>query len=78
MDTETHCHCGVSYDGSDHCPECHCEQYERDCGKRPAGTPNTVPSVAGRPQKRIVHIGHIFRDGTTAGIIRRGPLGYQR
>ncbi len=35
-DTETHCHCGGAYGGSDHCPECGCEQYEtinvRDCG----------------------------------------------
>lgn len=27
-DTETHCHCGADYRGSDHCPRCHCEQYE--------------------------------------------------
>ena len=32
-DTETHCHCGTDYRGSDHCPECGCEQYESgDCG----------------------------------------------
>lgn len=35
-DTETTCHCGAAYNGSDHCPECGCEQYEtiivRDCG----------------------------------------------
>lgn len=31
-DTETHCHCGSAYEGSDHCPECGCEQYEsRHC-----------------------------------------------
>ena len=28
MDTETTCHCGGKYEGSDHCPECFCEQYE--------------------------------------------------
>ena len=27
-DTETTCHCGADYKGSDHCPECQCEQYE--------------------------------------------------
>lgn len=27
-DTETHCHCSAAYNGSDHCPECGCEQYE--------------------------------------------------
>jgi hypothetical protein len=33
FDTETHCHCGANYQGSDHCPECGCEQYESgDCG----------------------------------------------
>lgn len=33
QDTETHCHCGAAYNGSDHCPECGCEQYESgDCG----------------------------------------------
>src|SRR4051812_25587461 len=32
-DTETTCHCGASYQGSDHCPQCGCEQYESgDCG----------------------------------------------
>lgn len=33
QDTEKHCHCGAAYNGSDHCPECYCEQYESgDCG----------------------------------------------
>jgi hypothetical protein len=27
-DTETTCHCGAAYEGSDHCPVCGCEQYE--------------------------------------------------
>lgn len=27
-DTETTCHCGGNYAGSDHCPACGCEQYE--------------------------------------------------
>lgn len=27
-DTETTCHCGAAYNGSDHCPACGCEQYE--------------------------------------------------
>ena len=35
-DSEDRCHCGAQYHGSDHCPECGCEQYEtinvRDCG----------------------------------------------
>lgn len=32
-DTETECHCTAEYRGSDHCPECGCEQYESgDCG----------------------------------------------
>lgn len=32
-DTATRCHCGGYYNGSDHCPECGCEQYESgDCG----------------------------------------------
>lgn len=35
FDTETHCHCGGEYRGSDHCSECYCEQYESgDCGHR--------------------------------------------
>ena len=36
--TETHCHCGAKFEGSDHCPECFCEKYERYCNhvaKRP-------------------------------------------
>lgn len=28
MDTEWTCHCGIDYEGSDHCPDCGCEQYE--------------------------------------------------
>lgn len=33
LDTETHCHCGGDYGGSDHCYVCGCEQYETgDCG----------------------------------------------
>lgn len=32
-DTDTRCHCGSPYRGSDHCSECGCEQYESDdCG----------------------------------------------
>jgi hypothetical protein len=32
-DTDTHCHCGCPYAGSDHCPDCGCEQFESgDCG----------------------------------------------
>lgn len=32
-DTYTTCHCGASYNGSDHCAECGCEQFESgDCG----------------------------------------------
>jgi hypothetical protein len=30
-DTPTNCHCGAEYKGSDHCPECLCEQYEGGC-----------------------------------------------
>jgi hypothetical protein len=38
IDTEDRCHCGASYEGSDHCPRCFCEQYEADCGRRPVAT----------------------------------------
>lgn len=38
METETatttdwdHCHCGAHMNGSDHCPDCGCEQWERTC-----------------------------------------------
>lgn len=30
MDEET-CHCGSPMRGSDHCPWCGCEQWERTC-----------------------------------------------
>jgi hypothetical protein len=33
--TETTCHCGAGFRGSDHCPSCSCEQFEADCGRRP-------------------------------------------
>jgi hypothetical protein len=29
--TETHCHCGAEFNGSDHCSHCFCEQYEAYC-----------------------------------------------
>lgn len=29
--TERRCHCGADFEGSDHCPFCGCEQYERYC-----------------------------------------------
>jgi hypothetical protein len=29
--TPTHCHCGADREGSDHCPECGCEEYESVC-----------------------------------------------
>jgi hypothetical protein len=29
--SERTCHCGAHFDGSDHCPFCGCEQYERYC-----------------------------------------------
>lgn len=31
MHTETHCHCGAHRMGSDHCPECGCEEFESYC-----------------------------------------------
>lgn len=29
--TEDRCHCGADFDGSDHCRECGCEQFEATC-----------------------------------------------
>jgi hypothetical protein len=29
--TATHCHCGAHRRGSDHCPECMCEEWEGTC-----------------------------------------------
>jgi hypothetical protein len=29
--TATHCHCGADRQGSDHCPECGCEEFESVC-----------------------------------------------
>jgi hypothetical protein len=29
--SERRCHCGARFNGSDHCPQCGCEQYERYC-----------------------------------------------
>lgn len=29
--TATHCHCGTDRKGSDHCPECGCEEFESYC-----------------------------------------------
>ena len=43
MDTETTCHCGADYQGSDHCPACGCEQYEGGCDHRAALSPHAGP-----------------------------------
>lgn len=33
FDTADTCHCGANYGGSDHCPDCGCEQFQcQDCG----------------------------------------------
>jgi hypothetical protein len=32
-----HCHCGAMMRGSDHCPECGCEQFEAVCSHVAAG-----------------------------------------
>jgi hypothetical protein len=42
LDTETHCHCGKSYDGSDHCPWCNCEMFEGYCNE---DYPDLSPSL---------------------------------
>jgi hypothetical protein len=43
MDTQTHCHCGA-YNGSDHCPECYCEQYEGGCDHQVEPPLDTPPA----------------------------------
>jgi len=61
-DTETHCHCGAAYEGSDHCPSCGCEQYE---------SYSCAFTVAQRHQRRrwrerlVANIG----DGADAGVL---------
>jgi hypothetical protein len=48
-DTLETCHCGASYEGSDHCPICGCEQFEsilvRDCGHTHTPLLGTVPTL---------------------------------
>lgn len=31
--TETTCHCGAEFNGSDHCSGCGCEQFEAECDR---------------------------------------------
>lgn len=40
--TPTHCHCGAHRRGSDHCPECGCEEYESRCDHTSAQSGTTV------------------------------------
>lgn len=42
MHTETHCHCGAERQGSDHCPECGCEEFEGYCNHVHVGSPTYV------------------------------------
>jgi hypothetical protein len=37
--TATHCHCGEDRQGSDHCPECGCEEFESVCDYVAVKTP---------------------------------------
>lgn len=53
-DTETTCHCSADYAGSDHCPECGCEQYESgDCGY-------TAPAVPAWLSAAMADTGNVF------------------
>jgi hypothetical protein len=63
-DTETICHCGAAYNGSDHCPVCGCEQYEtitvRDCGHNmPMYTVGTARPYTGVVCHGDRHIGRV-------------------
>lgn len=50
-DTEDTCHCGAAYRGSDHCPECGCEQYESgDCGHTSDDSEGAIPMNTTEPK----------------------------
>lgn len=52
---EYRCHCRRTFDGSDHCPFCGCEQYERYCNAfYPAGKPPTQSWMPGDRVTRYV------------------------
>jgi hypothetical protein len=34
LTTDTQCHCGAAFYGSDHCSYCYCEKYESYCAMR--------------------------------------------
>lgn len=73
--TETHCHCGTHRQGSDHCPECGCEEYETVCDYV---APNRFAAVTGArsadevsaylPSNYEVY-GHRFPDGPSGRIV---------
>ena len=46
--TETRCHCGAEFDGSDHCPMCYCEQFEATCDGRVEIVNAHIPESTGR------------------------------
>lgn len=75
FDTDTTCHCGASYNGSDHCPACACEQFESyacDAGKLairigelriPAEETSSIGYVS-QDQKELYRLDREFRNLT--------------
>lgn len=50
--TDETCHCGASMQGSDHCPECGCEEYEQTCDHVHATPMTRVALVRGARRRR--------------------------
>jgi hypothetical protein len=74
-DTETHCHCGCPYAGSDHCPDCGCEQFESgDCGHtygKDVGNMNQEEAAANTLDKMRAEHARACRDLHAARIALR-------
>lgn len=66
--TETHCHCGTAFKGSDHCPECHCEQFEAVCDHKVESERERASRLAGMLYDAILAKGGDYNTAATASL----------
>lgn len=66
--TETHCHCGTEFNGSDHCPQCHCEQFEAVCDHKVESERERASRLAGMLYDAILAKGGDYNTAATASL----------
>lgn len=72
--TETHCHCGSEFKGSDHCPECHCEQYEAICDHKVESEKERAKRLARMLYDAVLAKGGDYELAATASLMLQESL----